>query len=193
MITAAQLNEIKSKINTEISRRTNSQSRTDVTLTNPAFSETPAAGKVIKAEHGNKTIGVLAQFSAIGSVARGGGKSYVADMVIPSDFDYTILKNFIDNLAAKSVTAGSGQANTGCAGSCTGLCAGSCYSSCIGNFTDIFSGNFFNAFNNFSNCSNFGVNQFLDNGAGYSNFTNSSFTGNEGFKGFYSNYDPTRG
>lgn len=158
MITAEQINALKTKINTEVSRRTNSKSVTDATISNPAFEVTPSVNGKILAEHGTKTIGVLAQFSKVGSIPKGGG-NFTKDATIPAEFDNTMLTNYVNNLAAKSATAAIGESNTGCASSCTGLCAGNCYSACTGDFSGNFSGSFSGDFSG-----SFSGDGFLTNG-----------------------------
>ena len=122
MLTASQLNEIKARVNAEMSRRSYYGSLAGYSN---QFSNYPTAGKTIYAEQGDKLIRGLLNIRDLGNLNLNDLKS---NGIIPRDFDYNTIKNALATYESESITGN----KSSCRGACTGLCVGTCGSTCTG-------------------------------------------------------------
>lgn len=116
IVTADDINALKTKVNNEMLRR---QYRGSLTAQATNYSVTPAVGGKILAEHQTKIITPLNAISATGI-----GLASSGDTILSLAAADTLVTNY----AAIAATA----ANSGCASSCSGLCQGYCDTSCSG-------------------------------------------------------------
>ena len=85
------------------------------------FTETPTTGKPIKAEHGQKTAGLLQNIKDYGfSGIREGAK-------IPDGFNNANLVAILNELEAEPMRY---QGKSSCNSACSGLCTSNCWDSC---------------------------------------------------------------
>ena len=120
-ITPAQLIDIKRRIKAEMSRRCRNGSLTAYAGSQYDFTETPATGKPIRAEHGQKTAGLLQNIKDYGfSGIQEGAK-------IPDGFNNANLVAILNELEAEPMQY---QGKSSCNSACSGLCTGNCWNSC---------------------------------------------------------------
>lgn len=122
-ITPAQLIDIKRRIKAEMTRRCRNGSLTAYAGSQYDFTETPAQGKPIKAEHGQKTAGLLQNIKDYGfSGIQEGAK-------IPDGFNNANLVAILNELEAEPMQY---QGKSSCNSACSGLCTSNCWDSCTG-------------------------------------------------------------
>ena len=138
-LTPSQLTNIKSRIKAEMTRRNGYGSLASYGTSSYDFNEAPTQGKVVKAEHGEKTINLLRKIET-----NTFPKEVKQGEAIPDNFDNSVMTALLTKLEAEAKT---GNANgyyngnakytgatesSSCSGACTGLCVGSCTGACNG-------------------------------------------------------------
>ena len=117
MITASELNSLKTKIKNEMARRKYDGSLVDYSGSSYDFSTTPSSGNKILLEHGEKTINLMLKVQDVGNL-----RNVATGEKIPSSFDYDTLNSKVTAWASESLTGSSSS----CRGACSGLCVGVC-------------------------------------------------------------------
>ncbi len=120
-ITPAQIIDIKRRIKAEMARRCRNGSLAAYADTQYDFTEAPQSGKPIKAEHGQKTAGLLQEIRDYGfSGIHSGGE-------IPVGFNNANLTKILTELEQEPMAQ---NGKSSCNSACTGLCVGGCWNSC---------------------------------------------------------------
>lgn len=133
MLTAAQINELKAKVKTEMARRSGYGSLARFAGSEYGFDQTPAPGGLIMAEHGRKTVNPLLHIKDYPGLVLAdepgpeGSIPSTSGDPIPAGFDVELL-NAVDQLAAEAMTG----TVSSCRGACSGLCLGTCAAECTG-------------------------------------------------------------
>lgn len=122
MLTADEMNQLKSKVKNEMARRSEYGSLASFSDSNYDFSTPPSRGGVIKEEQGKKTVNLILQIKDKGDL-----KFANQGEVIPSSVDSSLL-GYLDELAVEPMEGN----QSSCRGACTGLCLGTCSGGCNG-------------------------------------------------------------
>lgn len=128
MLSASQINAIKTRINNLMASRNKgtTESRLDKYATGYDFTTTPAENIVTKEEHGEKTFDLLLHINS-NSTAGVEELTYEGDFL--PEIQYTNVDSWLTTLEGVSNNPG-GTDNSGCRdNSCTGLCQKTCASS----------------------------------------------------------------
>ena len=154
-MTAAELINIKERINTVMTHRSGTtsgenKSNGDMSAyagSSYAFSETPGGDIPLKVEHGQKTVNLLRLInSTIGGRSVGPEVSYAGQAIDTDTFTATNLNAIIDSLESEYSQANRGKAaglyngdtldsvseSSSCSAQCSGLCIGNCFGECNG-------------------------------------------------------------
>ena len=129
MLTAEEIKNIKSKIKTEMLRRSLDNSQQNFGSLNKFggsdydFTIEPVKDSHILQEHGEKTINLLYEITDQENC------DYAKkDSKIPTDDNFKALDTYVDNLSTETMEGTSSS----CRGACSGLCFGSCIGGCNG-------------------------------------------------------------
>ena len=141
MLTASQINALKTKVKSEMARRGYYGSLSKFSGSDYDFISKPVSGGPILTEHGKKIIEPLLNVTDIDGLSIDNIKE---GELLPSSFDESLISH-VDKLSSESTTSSSsscrgacsglcvgtcGNTCNGCSGSCGGVCEGSCSSSC---------------------------------------------------------------
>ena len=122
MLTASQINSLKASVKAEMARRSGYGSLAEFAGASYDFSTVPAAGGVIKAEHGQKTVNLILKVTDVNKL-----KNVNQGDILPDKLDSSVLTH-VNTLKNESMTG----SKSSCRGACTGLCLGTCTSTCSG-------------------------------------------------------------
>lgn len=125
LISPDRINSLKARVKAECQRRNASGSVASYGGTSYDYTNVPANGVTIAAEHRDK---IMQPLKAINSTKI---NTFESQNTVTSNEDISLMESFITVLEKRDKTDGSGtDCNSGCTGMCYSTCTGTCRGSC---------------------------------------------------------------